>query len=1366
MNKMRSIFSIMGLGIIGIISFFNFSDTSILTSSLFVQTNSSIQQDVIVYVKNATAQKGETGEIAIIANQNISMQGFSFDVSYPANVLNANGFSIDSTALANKNFIIQDNRNTPGKISIVGASASNATINAGETILLLSFTVNSSAENQTVPISFASANIVNSNLTEQNIKTANGSITIAESSVFSVTKLTPSAKGTIEVVFSDIVATGLQLSSAQFSASILTNSSAIAQNGNVVQFSGLNLQAGTRYSMTFHTDVKSVQGVALQEKQRVIEFLVPNDGTTISGEYEPSLGITSVVAKDMTHIDMVLSSIPKGDTFPVSSIAIKNNTESITILSITQDSADKKLFHLVTSSLQPKTPYSFMLLPLTWKASNDKYAGGKLSEILWTPMLSAEPSITQVSPYRPVQGVASTINIIGTNFPTNVQVFLGGQALSGVLVSADKKTITATIPASLASGNYTLELQWTEGSNSKFLRQENALVMESKSENEIQVISSKSYSSPNKVPNDGATPVKLFVYVDDPRGLADLEKVTADLRVIHGNAAESLKPGPIENGQQVFFLENVTVPATVQTQTTPYKIPVVAQNKSGLHAEGTVDVWVSRDTTSSVPPRIVNFTVTPSTITAGDKDHSILLSAEISDEDSGEEISTVAVDMSSVGVNTVFLTARNTGQVTGKTKFFENSTPIVVPTEIPNGEYTIKLKVIDAQGDEATLEKKVTVTRLSGLGPTIGSEDAYVTPSKSLIKNGDFSFAIHTKVTDPSGSDNITAVSLNLAAIGLPPTVMTGGAKEGLSQWFSSPVLKVPSATSVGKKQVNVTATDKQGNSYTHDIWVEVMYQPDTGRPPVIESEKGYITPSKAINDGISTFSAYVFVKDADDDISHVVLKLENTALYNGAALPKGTSSVNLKGEEVCVSTRTLLCMQPILKEATGQWYYLSDIIIPNTTPARDTPYSLVVNAFDKNGKISEGKLDIIVANPGSIIADGRNEILFVQSTSENALQMILKNPIDPKTFKKEWLSISSAENSSESLAITNVTVSPDGKLITITTDNQESNKIYALKVDAEKMGIKFNTLSSTVFPFYGFVKSEKNTSFKATNVQSTDKTHIELTFSHPLNARSILNPENIEIFLEGKKEKLSVEGLAMKDNKSIEITTSLQSSGDTYDLYYKNIESLYGDTISKRQSIKAKAFDKPLGNNIASLQATADLNNDGIVDFKDFTLFAAVYGKSYSDASSADLNGDTLIDFKDFTLFSSQYGEVLAPAASSGIINPTGVPHSTTHAISNLPSASPANTTPASVSASSLPSSPAPSQYVVSPTVTPSPSATGTPLPTFHYSAPTIAPNSGTGTQNPTPIPSATQNTGSIPNANPSPTPCTEDPLYCLFMS
>lgn len=1009
------------------------------------------------------------------------------------------------------------------------------------------------------------------------------------------------------------------------------------------------------------------------------------------------------------------------------------------------------------------------------------------------------PQIQKVEPYRVAKGITKTLTLFGKNLPLDFSVYARTQELSVVSVNEERTQAVLSLPQEMLNGNYTLEMRWGDSSDKQVLTLSDGFIVEEAEDNQLRILSQKNYSSPKKIPNDGATPTDLFVYIDDSEGLADLEKVTADLRVVGGDAGVSFQKHAIENGMQIWVLKNITVPETVSTQTTPYKIPIVAQNKSEIHAEGTVSLWVSQDITSSIPPVIKSFTVSPEIVIPGDSENPLLISAEIKDEDGGEDITTVAVDLSSVQMNTLFLTARNQGQQTSKTRFFETLDTIVIPDSVNDGEYNITLTVIDEQGEEAKSTTSFEVRRNSSRGPDMSNSDTYVTPATDLIRDGKFSFQIHTKVSDPTGADNIQSVSANLSSLGLPPITLTGGNREGRAQWFSSESLVLPSTAPIGKRVIELTATDKEGNRSYQDIAVTVGVKSYEGRPPRVISDQSYITPPESLNDGETTFSAYVLVDDLDEDVSHVILKLGNTALFAGQTLPQGTSSKDSNGQEKCVSTRTLLCMQPIMKESTGQWYYISDLVISKTTLPKDVPYQLEVLAVDQSGKTGEGYINVPVKTKTTLLTDRENTISVVQPISSQKVQIMFQNPLDPSGVSKDLFKISSAEDKNDFLGITHFSISPDGKVITLNTEGQK-NQAYAVRVDTSALGIETVSVSDEVFVFQGYTVPEKKPSFKVVEIKSTAPNTFTLRFSHPLNAQSIFNTGNIEILKKGSKDSLTVHALDLYDSHTLSITTDEQIPGAEYNVFYQNILSVYGDTIDKKKSTSVKAYKSPLGTAFATLHGTADFNADGKVDFKDFTLFSAVYGKTYEQAEVGDINGDNTIDFSDFTLFSSQYGEILDATGGEGSKTESvfhgSAPSGTTHTNSGSSQNQAQKITPTPLVYSAKPTpikTPLPQNNATSPTpkpattvvkgtganssifeatIAPSPSSTpsSTPIPS---STPTQTP-----TPTPTPSPSATPSpsispapSGS-PTVSPSPSPSSSatsecgggDPLACLL--
>lgn len=53
----------------------------------------------------------------------------------------------------------------------------------------------------------------------------------------------------------------------------------------------------------------------------------------------------------------------------------------------------------------------------------------------------------------------------------------------------------------------------------------------------------------------------------------------------------------------------------------------------------------------------------------------------------------------------------------------------------------------------------------------------------------------------------------------------------------------------------------------------------------------------------------------------------------------------------------------------------------------------------------------------------------------------------------------------------------------------------------------------------------------------------------------------------------------------------------------------------------------------------SADINQDGLVDIRDFGLLVTKFGQSGSGLGRADINGDSLVDIRDFGILASQFG-------------------------------------------------------------------------------------------------------------------------------
>ncbi len=121
-------------------------------------------------------------------------------------------------------------------------------------------------------------------------------------------------------------------------------------------------------------------------------------------------------------------------------------------------------------------------------------------------------------------------------------------------------------------------------------------------------------------------------------------------------------------------------------------------------------------------------------------------------------------------------------------------------------------------------------------------------------------------------------------------------------------------------------------------------------------------------------------------------------------------------------------------------------------------------------------------------------------------------------------------------------------------------------------------------------------------------------------------------------------------DQRNPEEILALFFSGNVDDLaqlFFPISDLMVGDTVS---IIGIQISDSPtlvqaliVMRQASSQTRSADLNGDGDVDFSDFLLFVAAFGKSEGEAgynAAADLDGDGMIDFQDFLLFANAFGK------------------------------------------------------------------------------------------------------------------------------
>ena len=163
-------------------------------------------------------------------------------------------------------------------------------------------------------------------------------------------------------------------------------------------------------------------------------------------------------------------------------------------------------------------------------------------------------------------------------------------------------------------------------------------------------------------------------------------------------------------------------------------------------------------------------------------------------------------------------------------------------------------------------------------------------------------------------------------------------------------------------------------------------------------------------------------------------------------------------------------------------------------------------------------------------------------------------------------------------------------------------------------------------------------------------------TEPEPVDIREVsvqsVNAETNSFFIQRNDQQVRVDVsqalMITLDQKNVEDIISIFFSGNVDDLaqlFFPISDLMVGDTVSvlgfplSETAIQALIVIRQAPSQIPS----ADLDSDGDVDFSDFLLFAAAFGKSEGGPgynAAADLDGDGTVAFSDFLIFASAFGK------------------------------------------------------------------------------------------------------------------------------
>lgn len=833
-------------------------------------------------------------------------------------------------------------------------------------------------------------------------------------------------------------------------------------------------------------------------------------------------------------------------------------------------------------------------------------------------------SINLVTPSTITNEFDVNIVISGSNLDVVKEVRVGTEVMT--IVSQTATSLIFTVPAGFTPGLYSITLIDKADNSLVFT---NALLV-TLPEQVLTIHSDQSTSLPLNVRNDGEMEAVLWALVEDPVGLASVSSVVIDLTQIGGPATvEMLKDTGTQPQYSQWYTYTTTVPPTVQTKDEPYLLPVEVRKGSETFT-GTVSIRVTKDIEHSVAPVIDQVYISPIRVSP-DGETPVKISAQVTDQDGAATINSVVADLGALGIGFKQLTAISevTEGTELETQFFE-SEEFTIPDTTAHGTYSINVVVSDVTGQQTTATLEFQVSS-SVNAPQIDSDLSYISPRRSIPRDGKTTFDINVFVSDANGISDIQSVTASFGTIGISPVALKKDAEasaEGETAWYKATGLTIPSTAPLNTHDIEIIATDSNGGMANLILQIEVTHKDTLGDPPRVVDDRAYTTPRVAINDGETPITLYVFIQDDDGDIESVIANLNEIGQVGSQT--NGT----LGGGEAVISdgscptgSNVLVCMNPSVKEGIkGQWFILPNVTVSTLTTASPNPYQVEVIVTDAGGKTTSGIIPVYVGS-GDLITDQLEppKALAAIPTNETTLEVLFNKEISANSVSSSGrgFTISSDSNINEELGIVGATINPAGTVVTLSTYNQAPGKRYVLSVSKDIKDIVGRGViegAANRINFSGFQALNKAPVLEY--IQAADVNIVELEFRHNLKPSSVRMGSSqtdasaqfgISIYeSEDTSQRLDVLGVQLlSPGNIIRIKTGIQKSEQKYRINIEGLESYDGTSLPVSINKGFKGYNLAIVQHKAAANF-ADLNGDGRVDFTDFTIFSSVYGTIY----------------------------------------------------------------------------------------------------------------------------------------------------------
>jgi hypothetical protein len=826
-----------------------------------------------------------------------------------------------------------------------------------------------------------------------------------------------------------------------------------------------------------------------------------------------------------------------------------------------------------------------------------------------------------------------TSGINGFGDATNAILLEGEEKLSQTtqIFSLRNKTVQKTV----APGIYELPLLITLKNETTLLQKVALEIISHKKAGLLspQIFENKTLFIPeNGIVNDGKTPFRVFTFALDPDGYEDIRQVVADLSIFGQN------PTALTQGEREGDGSHYSITTTVDPLITPGEKEVTftvfdfagnthqITKKYMVLKRGVVDV--------NTFPVIENIRINPEQLINNNEDP-FTLNVLVNDPNGGETVESVVADLSALGLDTISLAPTD---VQGLGHWYTLPTLTTIPTHITPGQKTIVISTTDTDGHSVKQSVPIQVIEQKSLLEIL--RDSYVQPDRAANDGRTPIKVLGLIRFNENSGYRIASVVADLNDLKLGPVKMhpvleestntipsTLGARNVALKdvWYSTDEIILPSGTKQGGYEIEIRARDTKGELANQFVEMYVVDKQGILTAPRLYPHYSYTRPKAAFNDGITPVEIWAFASDPDGSDDIVSMNIDLREL--------GGTPANQ--------------MNPAFTESDGRWYSLKTTIPPSITPG-EYEVKLVVTDKVESSDNTTFKVRVIDSTSSSALetANTPPRVLLTQSIARNKVEIVFDRAILQEDINRggDNFRIAEAQNLDRNIDILEARIGQGGQVITLITDPQTPHMNYALEFVTQNMRDTFgNTLkieNNNSYPFLGFKEAPQLTPSFERIFGTTE--NIDVTFDVPLQFSLFRMAEPAYHFTLTSSDGVNIplQKVEIMNSKSMRLTPVTDLiNGQTYSLSAQYITSHAGKTLLP-DVIKASFAigNAGLSSNIAS---GIDLNNDGKMNFSDFTLFSKLY-RTYNNKENAptsvDLNSDGKVGFNDFTLFAKIY--------------------------------------------------------------------------------------------------------------------------------